>query len=312
MGAMGAGMFCLEGTGAISHMSVRHQLEFFHEPQTYAALCVLGDEPGDNIARVIEGPIPDWKYFGRPDSGNGSDRTTFGLPRFGQAEFLARFPFAMIQLRDPAVPIEVQITGWSPFTPPDADPSSLPVGALEYRFHNTSEKPHAPSFRSTRRNFMGNGSIGSDRRTVSCCTQRGSAAERDQNGAFAFFVDGDHAVVDHCWFRGGWWDAPTIAWSHVAAGQMPNNPPVEQSAPGASLFVPFELPAGRREDHPLARLLVRAEERPALWKTQRRPGVSPGAFPRHGQERAAAGFRIPRPVAGQHLRPGRRWLAWAC
>jgi hypothetical protein len=29
IGGMGAGMFCLEGTGAISHMSVRHKSEFF-------------------------------------------------------------------------------------------------------------------------------------------------------------------------------------------------------------------------------------------------------------------------------------------
>jgi len=34
-------------------------------------------------------------------------------------------------LRDAAVPVSVEITGWSPFTPPDADPSSLPAGELE-------------------------------------------------------------------------------------------------------------------------------------------------------------------------------------
>ena len=32
------------------------------------------------------------------------------------------------------VPVEVEITGWSPFIPGDADHSSLPVCALEYRF----------------------------------------------------------------------------------------------------------------------------------------------------------------------------------
>src|SRR5689334_10184231 len=32
IGGIGAGMFCLEGTGAISHMSVRHRPEIYHEP----------------------------------------------------------------------------------------------------------------------------------------------------------------------------------------------------------------------------------------------------------------------------------------
>lgn len=32
IGGMGAGMFCLESTGAISHMSVRHQPNIFNEP----------------------------------------------------------------------------------------------------------------------------------------------------------------------------------------------------------------------------------------------------------------------------------------
>ena len=32
IGGIGAGMFCLEGTGAISHMSVRKRPEIFNEP----------------------------------------------------------------------------------------------------------------------------------------------------------------------------------------------------------------------------------------------------------------------------------------
>jgi len=160
IGGMGAGMFCLEGTGALSHMSVRQHLEFFHEPTVFAGLCVLGHAPQKNIARVIEGPIPEWKYFGKPGTGNGGTGTTYGLPRFRNAQFLARFPFGMVSLRDEAVPLDVEITGWSPFTPADPDPSCLPVGALEYRFRNTSSQPQKAVFSFNARNFMGNGTIG--------------------------------------------------------------------------------------------------------------------------------------------------------
>lgn len=40
IGGMGAGMFCLEGTGAISNMSVRHQPNIFNEPCMFAAVHV--------------------------------------------------------------------------------------------------------------------------------------------------------------------------------------------------------------------------------------------------------------------------------
>src|SRR6267142_1798921 len=49
IGGIGAGMFCLEGTGAISHMSVRNKPEIFHEPGIFAALSVKGLPNGTKI-----------------------------------------------------------------------------------------------------------------------------------------------------------------------------------------------------------------------------------------------------------------------
>src|SRR5688572_6311771 len=40
IGGIGTGMFCLEGSGAISHMSVRGKPDVFNEPGTFAAICV--------------------------------------------------------------------------------------------------------------------------------------------------------------------------------------------------------------------------------------------------------------------------------
>jgi uncharacterized protein (DUF608 family) len=245
IGGMGAGMFCLEGTGAISHVSVRHQMEFFNEPAMFAALCVLGEDSEDNIARVIEGPIPDWKYFGGRGTGNGAAGATYGLPRFREASFLARFPFGTVSLCDDALPFDVEITGWSPFTPGDPDPSSQPVGALEYHFRNTSDQTRKAVFSFNSRNFMGGGSIGAiDGGFV---LYGGKGDNREKGDAFAFFVDGDNAIVDHCWFRGGWWDALTLAWNNVQEAILLDNPPQPSNAPGASLAVPFELKPGEEK-----------------------------------------------------------------
>jgi hypothetical protein len=127
MGGFGAGMICLEGTGALTEVSIRNHADVFNEPGIFAAVSVLGPT---RVARVLEGPVPGWKIFGARGAAQGSGGS-LGLPRFGHASFQARFPFGIVSLRDPAVPLAVQITGWSPFTPGDADSSSLPVAALE-------------------------------------------------------------------------------------------------------------------------------------------------------------------------------------
>ncbi|MCL2104196.1 MAG: non-lysosomal glucosylceramidase [Kiritimatiellaeota bacterium] len=246
VGGIGAGMFCVEGYGAISAMSVRHRMEFNHEPSCFAAVCVLGEGGAGNVARVLEGPIPEWKYFGVGGAGNGSSGRTYGFPRFRECAFDARFPFATVSLKDRAVPLSVELTAWSPFTPPDADASSLPAGALEYRFTNTGKKTVRAVFSFNTRNFMGdnNSSVGAVEGGFVLYARPAKDETRERGGAFAVFVDDPGARVDHCWFRGGGWDALTIAWDNVASGRMVDNPPVEGNAPGASLSVPFELKPG--------------------------------------------------------------------
>lgn len=243
IGGIGSGMFCLEGSGAISHVSLRHRMEFFNEPPIFAAVYVAGSEGREPVARVLEGPIPEWKYFGGPGTGNGGAGTTYGLPRFGDAEMVARFPFAEIALRDPAVPMDVTVTGWSPFTPPDADPSSAPVGAMEYRFQNTSQEPLQAVFSWNTRNFLGNGSIGPIDGGFILYAATGD--QRANQTALAVFAPDEQVVVDHCWFRGGWWDPLTIAWHNVSEGKLVDNPPVDANAPGASLAIPLNLAPGQ-------------------------------------------------------------------
>src|SRR6476469_4361576 len=127
IGGLGAGMFCMEGTGAISHISVRNKPEIFNEPGMFAAISVKGQKNG---AKLLEGPVPDWKKFGQPDAGNGSGGATTGLPHFHNASFNVKFPFAYLDMSDADLPLKVQVTGWSPFIPTDEDNSGLPVGSL--------------------------------------------------------------------------------------------------------------------------------------------------------------------------------------
>ena len=248
LGGMGAGMICLEGTGALSHVSLRHQPEVFNEPLAFAALHVKGAD----TARVLEGPAPMWKAFGPGGAGNGASGKSFGLPRFARASFVTRFPFGVVRLAEAKMPVAVEITGWSPFVPGDADNSSLPVAALEYRLRNRSPRPVQAVFSFHAANFM---------RTVDDAGARVEPVEggfalvqppvKDrpwEEGHFAAFTADASTQVDCAWFRGGWWDPVTMVWNAVAAGECLSRAPHAEGASGSggSLYVPLRL-KGRGE-----------------------------------------------------------------
>lgn len=247
IGGLGAGMFCLEGTGAISHMSVRNKPNIFYEPGMFGAIAVKGQNP---VARVLEGPSPDWKRFGQRMSGNGGTGNIFGLPHFDRASFLARFPFAYITLDDDAVPLKTEITGWSPFIPGDPDQSGLPAGALEYKFLNTGRERLECVFSFHSRNFMrdqeGTNSVKALPKGF-ILSNSGTEEKPFLEGSFAIFSDQDNTVVDHCWFRGGWFDPLTITWETIRSGNTRSAEPVPSGAPGASLYCPFTLGAGEEK-----------------------------------------------------------------
>jgi len=241
LGGLGAGMLCIEGTGAFSHVSVRNTPEVFNEPLMFAAFSVKGVKGG---ARVVEGPVPKWKYFGLPHTAGGGGGTSYGLPRFKTVEFSTRFPFAHLQLADDEIPVTVRLSGWSPFIPGDADNSSLPVGIVEYSFTNSGHDAIEAVFSFHSVNFMRKGSGENSIDPVAhgfILKQQASAGEPQNQGDFAIFTDQSSTVVDHCWFRGGWWDPLTMAWKNVEECTIPQNPLVTKDAPGASLYVPLKL-----------------------------------------------------------------------
>ena len=136
------------------------------------------------------------------------------------------------------MPLVAKITGWSPFIPTDADNSSLPVGVLEYQFTNTSDKAIETVFSYNTKNFIdGQGTI----RGV----KNGFVLESDQNNSgLAIYVDNAVAVVDHCWFRGAWFDPQTVVWDNIRYGRIADKQPVKGVAPGASVYVPLTLQPG--------------------------------------------------------------------
>jgi uncharacterized protein (DUF608 family) len=140
LGGIGAGMVSLTGQGGLAQVSILHEPALRNEPRLFAAVHA------DGAARVLEGPVPDWKITHTPQSGNGCFQTTYGLPRFAECAFQPRFPFAAVRIHDDRFPLQAELTGWSPFEPLHSDDASLPVAAVEYRLLNRTARPLSAVF----------------------------------------------------------------------------------------------------------------------------------------------------------------------
>jgi uncharacterized protein (DUF608 family) len=250
IGGIGAGMLCIEGSGAWSHFSIRNKPDVFNEPLCFAAIHVKGQENG---TKLLQGPVPKRKVFGGPGTGNGKRERSFGLPRFDEARFLARFPFAEIELIDQDIPLDIKLTGWSPFTPGDEDNSSLPVGAVEYSFHNPGDVVIEAVFSWNTTQIIAlnsNNEIQAFNNGIKHY-QAGSEDQPENESWFAVWVDDPETTVDYCWFRGGWFDALTMAWKQIESGELIQDDPKGKNPPGASFFVPIRLEPGETRVIPL-------------------------------------------------------------
>lgn len=254
MGGFGAGMVCLEGAGALSHVSLRHRPDMILEPGVFAAIAIKSPVP---IARVLEGPVPRRKRSVDLSRKAITEVSSWwGLPRFRNAAFTARFPFGQVDLEDSDVPLTVKLTGWSPFEPGDADNASLPVAAMEYQFTNRSAAPVEAVFSFNAMNFMADPNFAKDQMDSGDVVKAmpggfqligtGGADKPWEAGCFAAWVDDPAAQVNAAWFRGGWYDAATVAWRDVETAACFDRPAVTEGppAPGASLFVPITLGPG--------------------------------------------------------------------
>jgi hypothetical protein len=65
-------MVALEGTGAISNLSIKSKPDLSNEPAVFSAIYLKGK--GSSITRVLEGPVTLRKIFAKNDNGFGLGR----------------------------------------------------------------------------------------------------------------------------------------------------------------------------------------------------------------------------------------------
>lgn len=243
IGGLGTGMFCVEGSGAISNMNIRHKTEMLNEPTMFAGLYLKGV---DNGSIVVEGQVPDWKKFGQPQSTKGYGGT-WGLPRFKDCDFEVKFPFAKLRMSDDELKMDVTMKVWNPFIPTDENNSGLPVAGFEYTFKNKYAKEVEAIFSYNSKNFV---DIRNGRASIRpiengfIISQKGTETQPFHQADFVIFTDEPETKVNYCWFRGWSFDSFTMCWNEMSSGVIKENPANMADAPGASLYVPFRLQPG--------------------------------------------------------------------
>jgi hypothetical protein len=140
----------------------------------------------------------------------------------------------------------------------------MPVAGLEYEFINRSSAAVEAIFSLNAENFMAEpradlrdrvrqktGSVSTIRSTTGGFVLQGAGSvDRPwDEGSWAAWVDDGRARVNHAWFRGngvfGAFDSLRMVWKDVESGACyARDPVIDGFAPGASIFVPLQVPAG--------------------------------------------------------------------
>ncbi|MCE2853370.1 MAG: non-lysosomal glucosylceramidase [Chloroflexaceae bacterium] len=151
LGGIGTGTVSLGGRGDLRDWEIGNRPAKKFRPDTaFVALRVCA--PGGTPTLIaLEGPLEADEYQGA----YGSPAAHHGLPRFRNCTFEAAYPFGMVHLSDPAVPVSVTIEGFNPLIPPNASDSGIPMAALTYHIHNHSDTPLTVDVVASIQNHLG-------------------------------------------------------------------------------------------------------------------------------------------------------------
>ena len=177
LGGIGAGSVAICGDGSLRQWQLNNAVNHLaFVPHSFFA--VRAHVPGKPaVSRVLQSgalygeefaPIPSVNDYVIPEE---CKRLLDQLPGVQATEFTGEYPIATVRYLDEALPVEVTLTAYSPFSPLDADTSGLPAVIFQFSARNPGEKAASVHFAATLQNFVGWDGIG--RITGTQCAQYG-------------------------------------------------------------------------------------------------------------------------------------------
>src|ERR1017187_7351625 len=90
-------------------------------------------------------------------------------PRVKQIEMTGEYPVAVLRFRDADLPVEVELTAFSPFAPLDARFSSMPLAAFVFRIKNPTKQKQTVSLAALMQNPVGYEAAGENNNATNPC-----------------------------------------------------------------------------------------------------------------------------------------------
>jgi uncharacterized protein (DUF608 family) len=137
LGGIGTGTVELGCDGQLTTWQLFNTLLDGHVPLHFAARC-------GSAARLLQtAGGPDW-------------------PRVGSIAMSGEYPVARLRYTAEALPVELDMTAYSPFSPLDSRLSSMPVACFVFRAHNPTSSPVELSLAAFMENPVGYDAVGAD------------------------------------------------------------------------------------------------------------------------------------------------------
>lgn len=169
-----------------------------------------------------------------------------GLPRFSRSTFTCQYPFYNIRLEDDAVPLQIEMTAFTPFIPLDAYHSGLPGYQVKYCITNRSDKMREVSIAASAFNAAGfieydgfdrltqkgkrwNKRVQTENVTGISFGVSGISDTDVTNGTLAIAAVGGEVSVKEHWQYGGWWDGAEEFWQDFSADGILQNVDAEKA-----------------------------------------------------------------------------------
>jgi uncharacterized protein (DUF608 family) len=130
LGGIGTGNFELGVDGQLTTWQLFNTLRDGHVPLHF----LIRAGATTKLLQTAEGP--DW-------------------PRVKQIEMTGEYPVAVLRFRDADLPVEVEMTAFSPFAPLDARFSSMPLAAFVFRIKNPTKQKQTVSLAALMQNPVG-------------------------------------------------------------------------------------------------------------------------------------------------------------
>ena len=256
LGGIGTGCICLNGYGGLQDFSIHHAPVLSAMPDRHLPLdsgFALLHLPDERETRLVEGPFPPEKIYNlglKPQGYNGGGFE--GLPRYRECRFKGEYPFGVVELSDPGLPLTVTITGFNPFIPLDNISSGIPCAILEYTLHNSSTRSVPYQFSYHLSHLAQRGAEISTRSDsiprLGVYFWNEASAVSPAFGSAALGVLAGEPVIKARWLRGGWFDAVSAIWREVSTGNFQPAPCLSSTGTlardGGSVMVSGELAPG--------------------------------------------------------------------